>query len=447
MGSLRGQDTRALCPSFTAVDTPEADQTITVRVNIVGGQGWVVDVVQPVRFHLLRHLEFGDDVSFCQVLRKCTSIPVKGGKSGAAFWVTACGKLVLKEVKRAEAKQLSETAMAGPLAHRLAQSARGAPSALCGVYGLFKIRRRGIHRRTSSWTVIIMQNLRCCGISKELSADTDWKVFDVKGVGRVRQATADLEPLVSTMAEPLAPTIAGLGLETDPVLGDFSEFIGPTAESTATPQEVKMEMKVAAVSSWSSERDSAVSSTPWSIFDVFKLPSSWVGGQDADGDESHMSQLSDETDPPANIHNEPELNASSSPRLETEGQEVLAKSMASQRVHWDAGFLDLLGGLPLVLCRDDFKMLQSALETDTQILEDLEIVDYSLLLSIKGSAAEGGKVRIGIIDYLQPYTLSKQLEFTMKKYIFGRDPTVVGPVQYRKRLFEFFVGAFEAEPE
>jgi len=393
---------------------------------------------------LLRHLEFGDDVSFCQVLRKCTSIPVKGGKSGAAFWVTACGKLVLKEVKRAEAKQLSETAMAGPLAHRLAQSARGAPSALCGVYGLFKIRRRGLHRRTSSWTVIIMQNLRCCGISKELSADSDWKVFDVKGVGRVRQATADLEPL--------APTIAGV--ETDPVLGtdpalvDLDEFIGPTAESTATPPEVKMDMKVEAVSSWSAERDSAVSSTPWSIFDVFKLPSSWVGGQDADGDESHMSQLSDETDATTNTtnnHNEPELSAS--PRAETEDPEVLARTMASQRVHWDAGFLDLLGGLPLVLRRDDFKMLQSALETDTQILEDLEIVDYSLLLSIRGSAAEGGKVRIGIIDYLQPYTLSKQLEFTMKKYIFGRDPTVVGPVQYRKRLFEFFVGAFEAEPE
>ena len=105
------------------------------------GSTWNVEALAPLRFHLLRHLAFGNDANFCEMLRRCCPHETSGGKSKSAFWKSACGQLLLKEVRAAEASHLAS--MAGPFAVRLSEALKGEPSLLCEVFGLFKVSRIG----------------------------------------------------------------------------------------------------------------------------------------------------------------------------------------------------------------------------------------------------------------------------------------------------------------
>jgi len=44
------------------------------------------------------------------------------------------------------------------------------------------------------------------------------------------------------------------------------------------------------------------------------------------------------------------------------------------------------------------------------------------------------KLRFGIIDYVQHYTLDRMLETRFKKLIRGSEPTIVDPESYKKRF-------------
>ena len=150
--------------------------------------GWW-QALAPLRFHLLRHLAFGNDAVFCQMLRRCEPHLTTGGKSKSAFWKSQCGQLMLKEVRAAEASHLASKA--GPFAVRLAEALRGEPSLLCEVFGLFKVSRLG--KRPQTRTIIIMRNL-LNGITD------DWQIFDIKGAAHRNM------PPIETDGPPTSPT-------------------------------------------------------------------------------------------------------------------------------------------------------------------------------------------------------------------------------------------------
>eukprot|EP00929_Paragymnodinium_shiwhaense_P064377 TRINITY_DN32233_c1_g1_i1.p1 TRINITY_DN32233_c1_g1~~TRINITY_DN32233_c1_g1_i1.p1 ORF type:complete len:388 (-),score=100.29 TRINITY_DN32233_c1_g1_i1:90-1253(-) len=312
-------------------DESVEDPAVTLSVAAKDGRSWRVTAMQPLRFHSLRHLEFGDDAEFCRLLRRSRPLTTKGGKSKANFWCSADGHLVLKEVKRAEAQHLA-AALQGPLAERLAAAARGEPSVLCDVFGLYEVKPES--SGGAAQAIIVMRNLRY-GLEDQ---EGSWETFDLKGVGGHRQ-------------------------------------------------------------------------TP--------------GGDEA------------------------------------------------VTVHWDSGFTPALQGLPLVLQQQDHMALMEALERDTEVLSQLGVVDYSMLILLQHrqppsssqqpennpadgqdtaaskEAAEGdgaGILRLCLIDYLQPYSFEKFVESKVKKLVTWRDPTIVEPEQYRQRFCGFLKSGFEAAP-
>ena len=93
------------------------------------------------------------------------------------------------------------------------------------------------------------------------------------------------------------------------------------------------------------------------------------------------------------------------------------------------------------------RLLQIALHNDTFFLSKANIVDYSLLVIINRTTK---KLRFGVIDYVQQYTLDKILESRFKKVIgYGEDPTIIDPEQYKKRFKEamnkYFVPLYPCE--
>jgi hypothetical protein len=83
-------------------------------------------------------------------------------------------------------------------------------------------------------------------------------------------------------------------------------------------------------------------------------------------------------------------------------------------------------------------------------LEAAGIVDYSMMVALQRAGPDGrGRVRLGLIDYLQPYNLAKKFESTVKKIggaITGKVPTVVETAAYRKRFCDFLIRSFEFDP-
>jgi len=334
-----------------------------------GGVQWTVSIMQPLRFHLIRHLAFGDDGDFCRALQHSDQMVLKGGKSNANFWISRCGKFVLKEVKAGEAKKL-EKMVAGPLGDLLSvaagasrdssgQAASGA-LLLTDLYGLFEVRIRGKARASSTHNLVIMRNLRC-GIED----DADWQLFDLKGVGskRGQKVSAPAETQV-TDAKACSP------------------LPSPRGRSASSGSEVP---------------------SP-------KLP----------------------------------------PR--------------PQHVAWDAGWMQAFYGFPLTLRKEDYARLKEVLSRDTSVLEGEEVVDYSMFVAVRHGAApiqasganvtgssskladsKRGLVRLGLIDYLQPYTLGKKIESTVKVTVYGT-ATIVKPAQYRERFCQFMLRTFESDP-
>ena len=74
-------------------------------------------------------------------------------------------------------------------------------------------------------------------------------------------------------------------------------------------------------------------------------------------------------------------------------------------VKWDGGFVETFGALPKVLKPVDHEALELALKCDLHVLRELGLVDYSLLMAFHPKAK---RIRLAIIDFLQPYTLNKQ---------------------------------------
>ena len=77
------------------------------------------------------------------------------------------------------------------------------------------------------------------------------------------------------------------------------------------------------------------------------------------------------------------------------------------------------------------RMFKIAIGNDSLYLSKHSIIDYSLLAIINPVKKT---IRVGIIDYIQHYTLDKELESTVKMMIAKEDPTIIPPEQYKQRF-------------
>ncbi|CBZ53212.1 conserved hypothetical protein [Neospora caninum Liverpool] len=116
-------------------------------------------------------------------------------------------------------------------------------------------------------------------------------------------------------------------------------------------------------------------------------------------------------------------------------------------VLWDQNFREFSGGFPLCLDSCDHAWLWRALQRDTQLLQRLDVVDYSLLVLVE----ESGRVRrisVALIDFFRPYTWDKQVETIgkslayMTRGLLDQQPTVLSPPQYRLRFLHTMAAFF-----
>ncbi|KAJ0178091.1 hypothetical protein K1T71_005914 [Dendrolimus kikuchii] len=74
-------------------------------------------------------------------------------------------------------------------------------------------------------------------------------------------------------------------------------------------------------------------------------------------------------------------------------------------------------------------VLWACVERDTQFLATHSVMDYSLLLGI-----DENTLVLGIIDYIRTFTWDKKLEHLVKKNLGSGQPTVVSPLEYKRRF-------------
>ena len=118
------------------------------------------------------------------------------------------------------------------------------------------------------------------------------------------------------------------------------------------------------------------------------------------------------------------------------------KNMESSVVLHDNNFVLWKGGRPLPIEYAINRILHICINNDTLCLSKSNIVDYSLLTIID---TDKKKVRFGIIDFMQQYTLDKIFESKFKNIVYGGEvPTIVDPEKYKQRfkkaMKRYFVG-------
>ena len=76
-------------------------------------------------------------------------------------------------------------------------------------------------------------------------------------------------------------------------------------------------------------------------------------------------------------------------------------------------------------------LLNIAIYNDSMYLSKHNIIDYSMFVIINPYTR---KIRVGVIDYVQQYSLDKYIESTVKEFISKDKPTIIGAEPYRKRF-------------
>lgn len=116
-------------------------------------------------------------------------------------------------------------------------------------------------------------------------------------------------------------------------------------------------------------------------------------------------------------------------------------STAPKRVYHDNNFIYQMAARPVPMRYNMNKILNICVNNDTLCLSKSQIIDYSLFVVINTRTK---KLRFGIIDYVQHYTLEKMLENKFKKMIKRNEPTITEPERYKKRfknaVKRYFIG-------
>jgi len=96
------------------------------------------------------------------------------------------------------------------------------------------------------------------------------------------------------------------------------------------------------------------------------------------------------------------------------------------------------------------RLMQIAIHNDTSFLSRHEKIDYSFLVWIDHATK---LMRVGIIDYIQYFSLEKFLESKIKKHILttGKNaPTILEPISYKQRfqraINNYFMAIFDDQP-
>uniref|UniRef100_A0A0A8YE16 Phosphatidylinositol-4-phosphate 5-kinase family protein n=1 Tax=Arundo donax TaxID=35708 RepID=A0A0A8YE16_ARUDO len=119
------------------------------------------------------------------------------------------------------------------------------------------------------------------------------------------------------------------------------------------------------------------------------------------------------------------------------------------KVLLDSNLIEALHTKPIFLGSKAKRKLERAVWNDTSFLASLHVMDYSLLVGIDEEKKE---LVVGIIDFLRQYTWDKQLETWVKASgILGgpknESPTVISPIQYKKRFRKAMSRYFVAVPD
>ncbi|CAN6166903.1 unnamed protein product [Urochloa humidicola] len=126
-----------------------------------------------------------------------------------------------------------------------------------------------------------------------------------------------------------------------------------------------------------------------------------------------------------------------------------ADTSGSNKVLLDSNLIEALQTKPMFLGSKAKRRLERAVWNDTSFLASLDVMDYSLLVGID---EEKNELVVGIIDFLRQYTWDKQLETWVKASgILGgpknESPTVISPIQYKKRFRKAMSRYFLAVPD
>ena len=77
------------------------------------------------------------------------------------------------------------------------------------------------------------------------------------------------------------------------------------------------------------------------------------------------------------------------------------------------------------------RILSLAVHNDSLYLSKQSVIDYSMFVIINHRKKT---VRLGIIDYIQTYTIEKQIESYLKAGIASEEPTIISPEEYKIRF-------------
>ena len=97
----------------------------------------------------------------------------------------------------------------------------------------------------------------------------------------------------------------------------------------------------------------------------------------------------------------------------------------------DNNFLYDYRSRPITMQYSCKRLFKIAIANDSLYLSKHSIIDYSLLAIIDPTKKT---IRIGIIDYIQQYTLEKELESYVKQTLAKEEPTIIPPEQYKQRF-------------
>ncbi|KAL0314231.1 UNVERIFIED_CONTAM: putative 1-phosphatidylinositol-3-phosphate 5-kinase FAB1D [Sesamum angustifolium] len=113
----------------------------------------------------------------------------------------------------------------------------------------------------------------------------------------------------------------------------------------------------------------------------------------------------------------------------------------------DQNFVNDMNASPLYVSRKSKRNLQRAVYNDTNFLNSINVMDYSLLVGVDTQRRE---LVCGIIDYLRQYTWDKQLENWVKSSLVvpkNQLPTIISPKEYKKRFRKFIDTHFLSVPD
>ncbi|TVU05669.1 hypothetical protein EJB05_48841 [Eragrostis curvula] len=126
-----------------------------------------------------------------------------------------------------------------------------------------------------------------------------------------------------------------------------------------------------------------------------------------------------------------------------------ADSSGSNKVLLDQNLLEAMPTSPIFVGNKAKRLLERAVWNDTSFLAGIDVMDYSLLVGVDDEKQE---LVLGIIDFMRQYTWDKHLETWVKSSgILGgpknAPPTVISPMQYKKRYRKAMSAYFIVIPE